>query len=200
MVNPPTAPPSTIDDNARRRPHGGGGGDGGGISVALPDGWNATFRPLPSHHDVHVHDDDDDLLRAKNKKSNDREEGIILASIPLSVLYARDIDALRAFVALEKEDNDDDLRACRRTAATVALADYAARQLSVLLPVRPSDDSGIILRTMGQSRRDALASGGGNYKWRRRRNSNGKKRKTEGGTKKIAATTTSYCNSFSTSQ
>ena len=89
-----------------------------------------------------------------------------MASIPLPTLYAQNANACDAFTFTSTSSDSSNVHSSEDAAikakvksAQVALADYAARTLSNLLPVsnniNSGDDSlnnGVIIQTMGQSK------------------------------------------------
>lgn len=91
-----------------------------------------------------------------------------MASIPLPTLYAQNANACDAFTFTSTSSDSSNVHSsedggvtaqAKVKAAQVALADYAARTLSNLLPVsnniNSGDDSlnnGVIIQTMGQSK------------------------------------------------
>ncbi|KAL7539450.1 hypothetical protein ACHAWF_006414 [Thalassiosira exigua] len=116
--------------------------------LLLSSGWRLDFRPLDRRHQPQQQQHDHQQRHA---------EGVILASLPLSVLHASDRAALEAV--------------SESRAARAALADYAARALGKLLPV--VDEGGCRISTMEQSRRGADASDGTRRRRRRGRPSGG---------------------------
>ena len=133
-------------------------------------GWNIEFHSLPSHtHEDGQHDD-------HKTTSCTEDEGIILASISLSALFANDANAYHAFTGTttngrnETTDKEDTKFNVKVRAAKVALADYTARTLSNLLPINTS--SSIKVQTMSQARHSHTANNNTNRsKLQRGRNS-----------------------------
>ena len=138
-----------------------------GFSAELENGWRIEFQPLPSdYHDQHGNIN----ININGSISSDHnQEGIIVASIPLPTLYAQNAnacDACDAFTFTSTSSDSSNVHSSEDAAikakvksAQVALADYAARTLSNLLPVsnniNSGDDSlnnGVIIQTMGQSK------------------------------------------------
>ncbi|KAL9187235.1 hypothetical protein ACHAXT_001338 [Thalassiosira profunda] len=129
----------------------------GGLSLALSGGWTAELAPLPSDH--HQGSSAASGATAIANASQGKVEGILLASIPLSALYAAHPEALQAIC-----------NGASSGGARVALADYTARVLSDIFP---QASEGCTVKTMGQARH--LAGGGGGKRRRRRKVAKNKK-------------------------
>lgn len=104
----------------------------------LSGGWSAEFHRLDHHHH-------DGGVVAADGGGTGATEGVALVSISLSDLFANDGDARRAFTAGVEKNN-------YARAAQVALADYAARALSDILPHHTVSDGScaVAIQTMGQ--------------------------------------------------